>query len=78
MQSKMALLAYICKKEAHAQLPDPCDPIGQEVGKNLMEEANKEVVFVLENSMSLGITKLHEPYLKLTPEQRQSIMRLQQ
>ena len=66
----MALLAYFRKKETRAQLPDPCSPIGQEVGKNLTKEANKEVVFVLENSTSFGTTKRCEPYLKLTPEQK--------
>ena len=43
LQSKMALLAYfINKKETQARLPDPCGPIGQEVGKNLTKETNKE------------------------------------
>ena len=66
----MALFSYFHKKETRAELPDPCGPIGQEVGKNLTEEANKEVAFVLENSTSFGTTKQREPYLKLTPEQK--------
>ena len=48
----MALLEYFRKKKAPRgqKLPDPCGPLGQKVGKNLTEEANKEVALVLESS----------------------------
>ena len=53
------------------KLPDPCCPLGKEVGKNLTEEANKEVALVLENSSHIGSTKQHhKPYLKLTHKQK--------
>ena len=71
------LLTYFRKKETcsetHAQLPDPCGSIGQEVGKSLTEEANKEVSLVLENSTSLSTTKQREPYLKLTQQQKSTV-----
>ena len=63
----MALLEYFRKKEAPRgqKLPDPCGPLGQEVGKNLTEEANKEVALVLESSSGNGSTKQRrDPYLK--------------
>ena len=48
----MELLEYFRKKKAPRgqKLPDPCGPLGQKVGKNLTEEANKEVALVLESS----------------------------
>ena len=61
------------KEAPHGQkLPDLCGPLGQKVGKNLTEEANKEVVLVLESSNCDGSTKqrCHDLYLKLTPEQK--------
>jgi len=52
----MALLEFFCKnesksKEAHdnkARLPDPCGPVGQEIGMQLTAAANKEVASVLQ------------------------------
>ena len=68
----MALLEYFRKNAPRGQkLPDPCGPLGQEVGKNLTEEANKEGALVLESSNRNGSTKpRRDPYLKLTPEQK--------
>ena len=56
----------------HGQkLPDPCGPLGQEVGKNLTKEANKEVALVLESSICNRSTKQHPNlYLKLKPKQK--------
>ena len=56
----MTLLKYFCKKEVPRcqKLPDRCSPLGQEVGKNLTEEANKEVVLVLENSEPIAMGPL--------------------
>ena len=40
----MALRESFCKEVPRGQkLLDPCGPLGQEVGKNLTEEANKEI-----------------------------------
>ena len=69
----MALLVYFCKKEVPRgqKLPDHSGPLGQEVGKNLTEKANKEVALVFESSSCNGSTKqCCNPYLKLTPEQK--------
>jgi len=66
----MALLDFFRKKENklkdihNVRLPDPC---GQEVGKELTEEANKEVAPLLVGSSS---RQRREPYLKVTPEQK--------
>ena len=70
----MSLLKYFRKKEeARCQkLPDPCGPLGQEVGEKLTEEANREVALVLESqakSSTRGSTK-RDPYLKVTSEQK--------
>ena len=52
-------------------VPDPCGSLGQEVGNNLTEEANKKVALVLENSSLNGSTKQRrDPYLKLTLKQK--------
>ena len=53
----MVLLEFFRKKEHkievhNARLPDPCGPIGQEVGKVPTEEANKEVAPLLVGSSS--------------------------
>ena len=69
----MTLLEYFRKKKTlrGQKLPDRCGPLGQEVCKNLTEEANKEVALVLESSSGNGSTKQRrDPYLKLTPEQK--------
>ena len=69
----MVLLEFLCKKEskskeAHGnkgQLPDPCGPVGQEIGKQLTAAANKEVASVL-----AGTSTRLEPYLKATTKQK--------
>ena len=51
----MVLLEFLRKKEAHnnkAQLPDPCGPVGQEIGRQLTVLANKEVASVLAGTLT--------------------------
>ena len=68
----MALLDFFLKKNkskgaSNPPLPDPLGRLGQEVGKELTEEANKEVAPLLEGSSS---HHRREPYLKVTSEQK--------
>ena len=70
----MALLKYFRKKEeARGQkLPDPCGPLGQEVGEKLTEEANREVALVLESQAesSTRVSTKRDSYLKITSNRR--------
>ena len=72
----MVLLKFFCKKDRkkdihNTPLPDPCGPVGQEVGKELTKEANKEVAPVLVSGFSgCSSCQKREPYVKLTPEQK--------
>jgi len=68
----MALLEYFQKKDVYnALLPDPCGPVGKEIGKKHSEEANKEVTPVLVGGSSCSLScQKHKLYIKLTPEQK--------
>ena len=39
----LLILGYDTSWARGQKLPDPCGPLGQEVGKNLTKEANKEL-----------------------------------